>query len=284
MSLPMRIRRRLALVLRRLASRLHPEPLADDPAFSGFDLIPKGQYDYVPKDGYVFGPGDRFLLVPKNRYRAKLLPGQKITDELGVGWITEDNSADGYDRLWGDASNLAAFRAEAGHVRDVLGAEIADFTVQHIPEKAKVIDIGCGIGDLLVDLRARLPGIRISGLDFSPKAIEGAKATFPDGDFRVHLIEKSLPYPDDSYDVVFCTDVLEHLEHPHSIAAELVRICRPEGMVVIVVPDGAVDQFLGHYWFWSAESLSELLKEWSAEISLLPQSKEYIACIRVEAD
>ena len=276
-----KIRHRLAMALRRMAFLLQPDPSTEDPAFADFDLIPKGQFNYVPKDSYVFGPISHYLLVPKNRYRVQLLPEQKITDELGIGWITEDNSAESYDQLWGNESNLAAFREEAGHIRDILSAEIIDFAVEQIPETAGVIDIGCGVGDLLSELRSRRPRVRVSGLDFSPKAVEGAQKSFPDGDFRVHRIDKTLPFETDSYDVVFCTDVLEHLEYPHLIVAELVRICRPGGLVIIVVPDGEVDQFLGHYWFWNADSLSQLLSTWSPEIAKLPESKEYIARLRI---
>ena len=80
---------------------------------------------------------------------------------------------------------------------------------------------------------------------------------------------------------MLCTDVLEHLERPKLIAAELVRICRPGGMVVIVVPDGDVDQFLGHYWFWNEGSLSLLLAEWEPEVIRLPRTREFLARIQV---
>ena len=75
---------------------------------------------HVPKGSYVSGPADRFLLVPKNRYRVVLLPDQPRSNALGVGWVTEDNSPEGYDLLWGDAKHVDAFRLESGHVRDKL--------------------------------------------------------------------------------------------------------------------------------------------------------------------
>lgn len=282
------LRERIARVLRRCADRFSPaaaapvapEVTAGQPyAKDGWDHIPQGQYDYVPKGTYVAGPADRFLLVPKNRYRAVLLPDQPRSTDLGVGWVTEDNSSEGYDLLWGDAGNVEAFRAEAGHVRDKLTLEIVDHVEDRLPAAGSIVDIGCGVGDLLTEVVRRRPGLRVAGLDFSGKAVEGARAAMPQGDFQRFTIERTLPYADASFDVVLCTDVLEHLEYPRAVAAELVRICKPGGLVAIVVPDGDVDQFFGHWWFWNERSLAEMLAGWQPAVARLPQTREFIACI-----
>ncbi|MGM5033848.1 class I SAM-dependent methyltransferase [Tardiphaga sp. 803_E3_N1_3] len=229
----------------------------------------------------MFGPADRFLLVPKNRYRAVLLPGQERRTEFGVGWITEDNTSEGYDLLWGQADNLHQYRIEADHAREKLKTEIADRIEDRVAANANVVDIGCGIGDLLGEIRRRRPGVNLSGLDFSGKAIEGAQRSFPDGAFRQFVIDRQLPYDTASFDLVMCTDVLEHLEHPRSVVAELVRICRPGGLVAIVVPDGTLDQFLGHNWFWNVETFAALLAEWSPQVAPLPITRELMATINV---
>ena len=281
----LQVRHMVSLLLRKLAEHIFPvsksessqspEPYSQD----GWDHIPQGQYDYVPKGTYIYGPADRFLLVPKNRYRAVLLPEQSKSADLGIGWITEDNSAEGYDLLWGNTSNLEAFRAEANHVRDKLTIEIVDQIEAQVQPNARVVDIGCGVGDLLSEVRKRKPLVSVSGLDFSSKAVDGARAALPDGEFKHFVIERSLPYDSGSFDLVLCTDVLEHLENPRLVVAELVRICSPGGLVAIVVPDGDVDQFFGHYWFWNEQSLSALLADWNVKVSRLPVTREFIACI-----
>ncbi|NKM50174.1 methyltransferase domain-containing protein [Rhizobium leguminosarum bv. viciae] len=281
-----RLRRLVARALRRAAQTVSPEFAVDGGfaslqpyATEGWDHIPQGQYDYVPKGTYVFGPADRFLLVPKNRYRAVLLPNQSRRSDLGIGWLTEDNTAEGYDLLWGDEARLDQFRAEGNHAREKLKAEIIDHIDAFIPPNANVTDIGCGIGDLLTEVRTRKLGVKVSGLDFSAKAVEGARASLPDGEFIQFVIDRTLPYEDNAFDVVLCTDVMEHLEHPKAVASELVRICRSGGIVAIVVPDGDVDQFMGHNWFWNQQSLTALLADWDAEVSRLPITREFIACI-----
>lgn len=244
-----------------------------------YDLVPKGQYDYVPKGTYVFGPADRFLLVPKNRYRVSLLPGQELSADLGIGWLTETNTSEDYDRLWGDDKALDVYKSEGDGVRDRMPFEIVEAVGGAVDRAAHVMDVGCGAGDLLTAARRRNSRARLSGCDFSAAAVARAQTALPDAQIEQAHIVDQLSYPDDQFDMVFCTDVLEHLEHPGKVVGELVRICAPGGTVAVVVPDGAVDQFLGHLWFWSEETLREFLSPWKARVWRLPDCKEFIGVI-----
>ena len=124
----------------------------------------------------------------------------------------------------------------------------------------------------------------MSGVDFSGKAVESAQRSYPDGQFQQFVIDRSLPDELASFDVVSCTDVLEHLEYPHRVVAELVRICRPGGLVAIVVPDGTLDQFLGHNWFWNVKTFAALLAEWAPQVAPLPVTRELMATIEVPGE
>jgi radical SAM protein with 4Fe4S-binding SPASM domain len=244
-----------------------------------YDLIPKGQYDVLKKGEYVFGPVDKYLLVPKNRYRVVLLPDQSPNSNQGIGWLTEANTPAAYDQLWGDPKALESFRSEADNARDRLTREIVDHLMSLVGESAEVVDIGCGVGDLLLEVRRRRPGVRVYGCDFSEFAVEGARAALPDGEFLQHTIGTALPYDSARFDVVLCTDVIEHIEHPRQVVAELVRICRPGGVVIVVVPDGDVDQFLGHYWFWNEHAFSRFVFEWGGVVRRLPETREFLAIL-----
>jgi 2-polyprenyl-3-methyl-5-hydroxy-6-metoxy-1,4-benzoquinol methylase len=249
-----------------------------------YDLVPAGQYDCAPKGQYVMGPADRFLLVPKNRYRLTLLAGQRATDELGVGWVTEENTPEGYDRLWGGAGTVDAYKAEGEGVRERMPHEIVGEVADAVRTARAICDIGCGVGDLLAAARALNPDVAVSGLDFSQAAVDRAKVRFPGADIRRHVIVDTLPFADAAFDVVFCTDVLEHLEHREAAVAELLRLCRPGGLVVIVVPDGDVDQFFGHLWFFNEASLAAFLAPWGARVHRLADCREFMArIVRPEA-
>jgi SAM-dependent methyltransferase len=279
------VRRAIAIILRRAAAfvwqdRSLYEANGNRPFnLNGWDHIPENQYDYTPKGTHVSGLASQFLLVPKNRYRLVLLPDQRITSERGIGWITEDNSPDSYDRLWGDAAALETFRAESGHAREKMTTEIVDHIEAHLSASPRVVDIGCGAGDLLAEVRRRRPQAVLAGLDYSGKAVESAALAVPGSDLRQFIIDRELPFESNQFNLVMCCDVLEHLEHPRAVVAELVRICQPGGLIAIVVPDGDVDQFFGHYWFWNSQSLEAMLAPWSGVVSRLPESREFIALI-----
>jgi 2-polyprenyl-3-methyl-5-hydroxy-6-metoxy-1,4-benzoquinol methylase len=266
-------------VMRRFPYRVVHQSRVAHGDLSNFDVVEKGVYDYVPKGTHVYGPKSDFLLIRKNRYRVSLLPGQPMQTEWGVGWITEDNAAASYDRLWGDDQLLARFHAEGEGVRTKLTEEIADHVAPLTGESAQVVDVGCGVGDLLVALRSRRPSIRTFGCDFSERAVARAQTRLPEGQFVRHVIA-DLPYDSQAFDVVLCTDTLEHLEQPARVVEELVRICAPGGVVVIVVPDGAVDDFSGHRWFWSDRALQAFLQPWIPDIKRLPVTKELMAVIQ----
>jgi SAM-dependent methyltransferase len=244
--------------------------------------VPKGEYDYLPKGKYVFGLRRDCLIVRKNRHRVILRTGEQTLTGQGIGWLTEANSPEAYDRLWGDEETLRQFRTEGDRVRERLTEEIVDSLADLLPATGRAIDVGCGVGDLLACLRRRRPAIRVAGLDFSPKALEGARVALPDGEFVLSDISQhpGLPYRDASFDVVLCTDTLEHLEHPRPIVEELVRICASPGFVCIVVPDGDVDDFLGHLWFWSEKALTDFLSPWHGRVNRLPETREFLAIIQ----
>ena len=90
----------------------------------------------------------------------------------------------------------------------------------------EVLDVGCGSKPY----RALVPAIRYTGLDvdnpFTRKV--GTADVFYDGG--------TFPFPDASFDAVFCSQVLEHVFNPESFLSEIRRVLRPEGKLLLTVP------------------------------------------------
>jgi SAM-dependent methyltransferase len=121
----------------------------------------------------------------------------------------------------------------------------------------RVADVGCGVGYLLSEINNIFKPMSLNGYDFSEQAIECSRIKFPESTFSTHDIYNPLK---EKFDIVFCTEVLEHLEFPHLALAHLVNATLPGGFLILTVPNGRVDSLLEHINFWSPESWNAFLR------------------------
>lgn len=102
-----------------------------------------------------------------------------------------------------------------------------------IPTDAAVLDVGTGPGVLLVELAQRRPDVRLTGVDLSPDMISAAGRNLGErGSVRV-ADATDLPFPDAAFDVIVSSISLHHWDHPDRAAAELARVLRPGGRLVV---------------------------------------------------
>lgn len=97
-----------------------------------------------------------------------------------------------------------------------------------------ILDVGCGEGFTLNRLKEHGIGKKLEGLEYSKDAILLGKKTYPDIKITQGSIYE-LPYKANSFDLVLCTEVLEHLEEPEKALQELVRVSKK--YLVISVPN-----------------------------------------------
>lgn len=98
--------------------------------------------------------------------------------------------------------------------------------------RGDVLDVGCGE----MPFRSMIePEARYVGLDF-PGAASFGMRNHPD---IVSFDGSTIPFPDNSFDHVLCTEVLEHAEHPAALVAEMHRVLRPGGNLIATVPFSA---------------------------------------------
>lgn len=90
---------------------------------------------------------------------------------------------------------------------------------------AVVVDLGCGRGDSVDAFRAAEPGVRWIGVEVD----DSEYTTRPDVELRI-FDGVALPFADASVDVVFSKQVLEHVERPHALVADVERILKPGGV------------------------------------------------------
>ncbi|WP_181797791.1 class I SAM-dependent methyltransferase [Streptomyces sp. WELS2] len=108
----------------------------------------------------------------------------------------------------------------------------------------RVLDIGCGPGVIARQVASARPGIHVTGVDFSPSRIAEARINLSGVGEAVHADARRLPLPDGAFDLVYCRFMLQFLPDPQRALAEMVRVCRPGGLVLLQELDG---QLLWHH-------------------------------------
>jgi len=136
-------------------------------------------------------------------------------------------------------SNLGAARTwdAGGETYDLVSRGIAD-AIEHAVDRLnpqpgeRVLDVGTGTGWAARSIAAR--GATVTGVDLGTEVIEAAR-TLSNGhhiDFRVGDAE-ALPFPDNHFDAVISTFGVMFVRNPEAAAAELARVVRPGGRVVL---------------------------------------------------
>jgi len=115
----------------------------------------------------------------------------------------------------------------------------------------KLLDVGCGTGELALRLKKDKKDIKVSGLDLSSDMINIAKAKAKLNkskgiEFKVGDAEH-MPYEDNSFDYVTCSHSFHHYPHKKKVMREMFRVLKSNGTVMII--DGCKDGLLGKVIF-----------------------------------
>jgi 2-polyprenyl-3-methyl-5-hydroxy-6-metoxy-1,4-benzoquinol methylase len=177
-----------------------------------------------------------------------------VAPERSTEVLTRTNTLPAYDRVYDSDRLLEAY---LGRGRLEFYEELATIFAPLAPRST--IDIGCGTGHLLgltVD-RMGVPPERVVGVDHSEAGIRRARKVLPSATWIVaDLFELTF---EERFDLVICTEVLEHLDEPARAVERLRGLCGPGGRVAITVPDGAQDDWEGHVNFWDEDALRAFL-------------------------
>ncbi|MCC7118946.1 MAG: class I SAM-dependent methyltransferase [Anaerolineales bacterium] len=94
-----------------------------------------------------------------------------------------------------------------------------------------IADIGCGEGSNLLYLKVKFPGAELYGFDVSNTAIQTAKSNI-DANFSILDIQDEIP--SQKFDLVFCSDVVEHLENDEAAISNMRRITNKYALIATV--------------------------------------------------
>jgi SAM-dependent methyltransferase len=99
----------------------------------------------------------------------------------------------------------------------------------------RVLDLGCGAGRFVAALRDA--GTEPIGVELAETALARARANVPGADLRLVTPNGSLPLGHGDVDVVWCSEVLEHVPDTIAFLTEIRRVLKRGGRLLVTVPD-----------------------------------------------
>ena len=177
---------------------------------------------------------------------------------------TNNDAATFYDEMWQSYAHLDAVSPAAFHRRRV----VVQLAAKAAPGARAILDVGCGQGELLQELSAALPTASVSGADLSEQSIADSHKRNPDYD----LFVMDLTDPDfdrkhaerlGGYDLVVCSEVVEHIEDDGLAVRRLRSLLTPGGHLILTVPGGRMSRFdkvIGHFRHYRPHDLERLMR------------------------
>ena len=142
-----------------------------------------------------------------------------------------EQQKDYYDKYWttGHDQFSGNNQGYAGNLRKWMAAQL-----RGLPKDAPILEVGCGDGSFTRSLAGH--SSRVTAVDISHSQIERNARAHPEIKFVQHDLAQPLPFAPESFDVIWCSEVLEHLFDPGFALREMQRVMAPGGRLLVTVP------------------------------------------------
>jgi 2-polyprenyl-6-hydroxyphenyl methylase/3-demethylubiquinone-9 3-methyltransferase len=197
------------------------------------------------------------LKVPEEVYKRI---NNKVYDEEG-------------DRWWQPGFSLNLIKTLYNPFRVGYSKKIIDL-LKIDPKGKSALEVGCGGGLLCEEIAAI--GFNTTGIDPSKQSLNTASKHAADNGLKISYINgtgESLPFPDEMFNIVFCCDVLEHVEDLPKVISEISRVLKPGGVFLY-------DTF--NRTFLSNLVAIKVLQEWKRWSIMPPHLHEWNMFIKPE--
>jgi SAM-dependent methyltransferase len=120
-----------------------------------------------------------------------------------------------------------------------------------------VLDVGCGLGEVSRFLLQSYSDMHVAGIDISSEAVEFCHrfASSPNAKYELGSAI-CIPFPDESYDITWCGETIEHVEDPDVAIEEMKRVTNEGGFIVISTPYRGRNRSPEHVWEFDPDDVA----------------------------
>ncbi|MEM4271002.1 MAG: class I SAM-dependent methyltransferase [Candidatus Pacearchaeota archaeon] len=111
-----------------------------------------------------------------------------------------------------------------------------------------VLDVGCASGWFLNEIFRKFPKAKYTGIDPYKEAIAYGKKNYK----KLNLVVADghkIPFPNSTFDLIICCEVLEHVTNPEKVVKEIKRVLTPNGTALIEMDSGNILFKIAWYWW-----------------------------------
>lgn len=134
---------------------------------------------------------------------------------------------------------------------------------RHFPDAERMLEIGCGTGFVLANIRATYPRAQLSGSDIFTEGLCFAQQRVPSASL-FQMDATAIPFREE-FDLIGAFDVLEHIEDDVAALRQIYQACKPGGGVIFTVPQhpglwGRMDEYAHHKRRYTRAELLEKIR------------------------
>lgn len=183
--------------------------------------------------------------------------------------VANGHASEFYDAVWDEFGHLDRGSPASFHRRRI----VRRLALTHAASSRRVLDAGSGQGLLVRELALHMPQAIVAAADVSARSRAETARVNPDApvfelDLQARDFETRAPALG-RFDLVICSEVLEHLSNDREAAQRLRALLEAGGHLIVTVPGGRMsrfDQAIGHLRHYDRSSLERLLRDAGFEV------------------
>jgi SAM-dependent methyltransferase len=188
--------------------------------------------------------------------------GHELAKSIGIVSFAPDLAAqnDGFDP---ELFRRYALLEEGNFWFVARNALLKKLMLRHFPQASNILEIGCGTGFVLANIRAAYPAARLSGSDIYTEGLGFAQQRVPSATL-FQMDATAIPFHEE-FDLIGAFDVLEHIGDDAAALKQIHQACKPGGGVIFTVPQhpslwSRMDEYAHHKRRYTRAELLEKMR------------------------